>query len=260
VSSGAIQTSPPPIRVLHVTDPHLFADPSELLRGTVTHSSFRDVLAHIGNSDWPADFMAMTGDIIQDDSAEAYDQFRALTEPMKLPIFCVPGNHDVRDLMRDALSKPPYQYCGQMERGDWLIVGIDSCVSDSAGGRVSDQEMHRLKTAVADSAANHVLVCLHHPPLKLGSKWLDTVGLIEGPEFLDTVSALGKVKAIIFGHAHQAIEVVHNSMHVIGTPSTCRQFKVASDNFDLDDNPPAYRRISLHSDGSVQSELIWLAT
>ena len=130
---------------------------------------------------------------------------------------------------------------------------------DSAGGRVSDQEMQRLKKAVANSAANHVLVCLHHPPLKLGSKWLDSVGLIDGPEFLDTVSSLGKVKAIIFGHAHQATDVVHNSMHVIGTPSTCRQFTVASDDFDLDDNPPAYRRISLHSDGSVQSELIWLA-
>ena len=113
--------------------------------------------------------MAMTGDIIQDDSAEAYDQFRMLTEPMNMPILCVPGNHDVRDLMRNALSTPPYQYCGQMELGNWLIVGIDSCVSDSAGGRVSDQEMQRLKKAVADSAANHVLVGLQLPPWKLGS-------------------------------------------------------------------------------------------
>jgi hypothetical protein len=33
---------------------------------------------------------------------------------------------------------------------------------------------------------------------------------------------------------------------------------VANDGFALDENPPAYRRISLHADGHVEDELIWL--
>jgi Icc protein len=202
--------------------------------------------------------MAMTGDIIQDDSAAAYEQFRALAEPMNLPIFCVPGNHDVRELMRRALSDTPFKYCDTLEFGDWLIVGIDSCVSGSAGGQVSDEEIERLENAIADSAASHVLVCLHHPPVQLGSQWLDTVGLANGAEFLERLSGMGKVKAVIFGHAHQAFDGEHDSIQVMGTPSTCRQFTVASDEFALDDNPPAYRRISLHPDGTVGSELIWL--
>jgi Icc protein len=243
---------------LHVTDPHLFADPSEQLRGTRTHATLSDVFAHIRESNWPADFMAMTGDIIQDDSAAAYEQFRALAEPMNLPVFCVPGNHDVRELMRSALSDAPFKYCDTLEIGDWLVVGIDSCISGGAGGQVSDEEIKRLENAVVDSDASHVLVCLHHPPLRLGSKWLDTVGLTNGPEFLGFLSGLGKVKAVIFGHAHQAFDGVHDSIQVLGTPSTCRQFTVASDEFALDDNPPAYRRISLHPEGTVRSELIWL--
>ena len=68
----------------------------------------------------------------------------------------------------------------------------------------------------------------------------------------------GKVRAAIFGHVHQAFEGAHESIQIIGTPSTCRQFKLASDEFALDDNPPAYRRVSLHSDGSVNTELIWV--
>jgi len=244
---------------LHVTDPHLFADPGERLRGTVTHTSFGDVMAHIRKSEWPADFMAMTGDIIQDDSAAAYDQFRALTEPLNLPVFCVPGNHDVRELMRNALSDLPYRYCDTLEFGNWLIVGLDSCVSGSAAGEVSDAEMRRLSEAVLNSGAKHTLVCLHHPPLQLGSKWLDSVGLTNGPEFLGALSTTGKVRAAIFGHAHQAFDGAHDSISIIGTPSTCRQFTIGSDEFALDDTPPAYRRIQLHADGSIESELIWLA-
>ena len=202
----------------------------------------------------------MTGDVIQDDSPEAYVRFRALSERMNLPVFCVPGNHDVRELMRDALSAPPFQYCGTLEQGEWLIVGIDSCISDSAAGKVGDLELRRLKKVITRSNAKHVLVCLHHPPVQLGSKWLDTVGLSNGPEFLRFLSEMGNVKAVIFGHVHQAFEGTHDLIQVIGTPSTCRQFTVGSDDFALDDNPPAYRRISLHFDGSVESELIWLPT
>lgn len=230
------------------------------MRGTVTYSSLHDVLTHIRSSDWPADFIAMTGDVIQDDSGAAYDRFRELIEPLGLPVFCVPGNHDVRELMRDALSASPFQYCGTLQRDNWLVIGVDSCVRDNAAGFVDDSELRRLEEKIAGTDAEHVLVCLHHPPLPVGSQWLDSVGLGNADEFLHSIEKSGKVRAAIFGHVHQAFDSLHNSIHIIGTPSTCRQFKTGSDEFALDDNPPAYRRISLHSDGSVQSELIWIPT
>ena len=72
------------------------------------------------------------------------------------------------------------------------------------------------------------------------------------------ITQSGNVRVAIFGHVHQEFEAEHESIKIIGTPSTCRQFMVASSDFALDDNPPAYRRISLHADGSVENELIWL--
>ena len=96
-----------PIRVLHVTDPHLFADDASSLRGTNTHATLCAVLEHIRAAGWPANLVAMTGDLIQDDSRGAYDRFCELMSPLGLPVYCVPGNHDVRDLMRDAVSQSP---------------------------------------------------------------------------------------------------------------------------------------------------------
>lgn len=236
----------------------MFADRRASLRGTVTYSSLKRVLEHVERAAWPADLIALTGDLIQDDSQAAYHHLSELMGTLALPILTVPGNHDVRALMRASLTDPPFHYCGSLRRDNWLIVGIDSCITDSAGGRIADDELDRMNQEIANSDALHVLVCLHHPPLQVNSLWLDSVGLANGVGFLDAVAAAGKVRATVFGHIHQKFEGAHASIKIIGTPSTCRQFKIGSDEFALDDNPPAYRRIELHSDGRVESELMWL--
>lgn len=253
-----IQPSSAPVRVLHVTDPHLFADADSRLRGTVTFSTLTDVLEHYLQSGWTADVIAMTGDVIQDDTPAAYDRFVQLFEPLGLPVYCVPGNHDVRPLMQQALSSPPFYYCESVHIGNWLLTGIDSCVKGDAGGRVSDQELRRLEADLSNTTAKHVAICLHHPPLSMGSRWLDQVGLNNAAEFLRVIANAGKVRTALFGHVHQAFDEQHESIRIIGTPSTCRQFKPGSDEFALDEQPPAYRRIELSADGSIDSELIWV--
>ncbi len=243
---------------MHVTDPHLFADPKADLRGTVTRDSLQRVLDHILASDWPADIVAVTGDLIQDDSAEAYERFCEQFSTLGLPVHCIPGNHDVRELMRNALQRPSFHYCESVRIGGWTIVGIDSCLADAAAGEVSASELQRLGRILDESKDSHVLICLHHPPLPVGSKWLDSVGLNNADVFLEFIGRHDQVRSAIFGHVHQPLDETVNGVRIIGTPSTCRQFKVNSDEFAIDDNPPAYRRLSLLPNGTLDEELIWL--
>ena len=209
-------------------------------------------------ADWRAHRVLVTGDLIQDDSAEAYARFRELMLPLKLRVHCIPGNHDVRDLMKAVCCRPPFSYCAYEEIGDWLLVGIDSCVPDDAGGAVSDEELDRLSDIVVRSSAKHVLVALHHPPVPMGSKWLDTVGLRNGDEFLERMRTLNRVRATVFGHVHQEYDDDYHGIRVLATPSTCRQFKPESEKFAVDDRPPAYRRITLGPGGDIETELVWV--
>ncbi len=246
------------VRVLHLTDPHLFADKSAALRGTVTWESLSRVLDHYESSDWRAERVLVTGDLIQDDSADAYGHFSAALSRLDLPVHCIPGNHDVRPLMQSHLSAPPFDYCAAIAHGRWLIVGIDSCVDGHPGGRISDEELERLDADIRGSDADHVLVCLHHPPVELGSEWLDSVGLDNKALALSSFGATGRVRAVLFGHVHQSYDQVHDDLRIIGTPSTCRQFMPMSEKFAVDDLPPAYRRIELHADGSLSTEIVWI--
>ena len=160
--------------------------------------------------------------------------------------------------MQQALSSEPFHYCATTERAGWLITCIDSCVTGIAGGGISDEEYARLDASIASASAEHVMVCLHHPPVPMGSKWLDTVGLADGDGFLEFIRASGKVRLAIFGHVHQEYDADHGGVRIIATPSTCRQFAPGSVTFAVDDNPPAYRRITLLDDGSFDTELIWV--
>ena len=251
------QTSP--VRVLHLTDPHLFSDEHGELRGVVTADSLARVLDDYRASGWQADIAAVTGDLIQDDSAGAYRRFTDMLAPLGLPVHCVPGNHDIRAVMQDALEADGFEYCASVEIGNWLILGIDSCVSESAGGAVTAEELDRMDAVIAASTAPHILVCLHHPPVPMGSRWLDGVGLADGDAFLERLSASGRVRLAIFGHVHQDYDAEHSGIRIIATPSTCRQFAPHSEEFAMDDRPPAWRRIELHDDGSLDAELNWLS-
>ncbi|HNP37055.1 MAG TPA: metallophosphoesterase [Woeseiaceae bacterium] len=245
-------------RVLHLTDPHLFATAEGQLRGAVTHDTLTRAIQHYLASDWQADLAFATGDLVQDDSPEAYEHCKALLGMLGIPVGCVPGNHDVRALMQAALAHTQIQYCGTRESGAWLMVGVDSCISGAAGGAIGNEELARCEQAIEASEARHVLVYLHHPPVSLGSVWLDSVGLADGPEFILRLAATGKVRVVIFGHAHQAHDSTVNGIRILGTPSTCRQFKAGSDVFALDNKPPAYRKIDLYDDGTVTTELVWV--
>ena len=228
------------------------------MRGTVTADSLQTVLDHYYAGEWRAHRALVTGDLIQDDTAEAYERFRELLLPLNLRVHCVPGNHDIPDLMRPVCARPPFSYCAREEIGDWLLVGIDSFVEGTPGGSVSPEELDRVSEVVGASSAKHVMLFVHHPPVPMGSEWLDTVGLDNGDEVLERLRALERVRVLAFGHVHQDYDNMHDGIRILATPSTCRQFRPGSAKFAVDDKPPAYRRIELRADGKVGAELIWV--
>jgi Icc protein len=212
----------------------------------------------VAASGWAPDVIAMTGDIVQDDGRRAYERLRELMAPLGRPVHCVPGNHDRPALMRETLDGEPFRYCAVEEHGGWLVAGIDTSIEGAVGGRVEEAELERLREALDRTAAEHAVVCLHHPPLPVGSRWLDQSGLENGREFLETVAASGKVRLVLFGHVHQAFESRFGPVKIVGTPSTCSQFEPHSSEYAVSDAPPAYRRITLEAAGGVRDELVWV--
>ena len=90
------------------------------------------------------------------------------------------------------------------------------------------------------------------------SRWLDTVGLANAGDFLAVLRRHPQVRAVLFGHVHQALDETRDGLRMLATPSTCSQFKPLAEDFAVDDAPPAWRTLALHADGKLDTQLRWL--
>src|SRR5580658_7512335 len=139
----------PDVRILQISDPHLFANPKGRLRGVETLSSLQQVLAHALRRRQSLDAVLCTGDVVNDDVG-GYPHFVRELSALGKPVYCVPGNHDDPALMRRALSQQPFQVGGYVDLGAvWRLVLLDTCVPGRAGGRVSRSELRALEAALS---------------------------------------------------------------------------------------------------------------
>jgi len=67
-----------------------------------------------------------------------------------------------------------------------------------------------------------------------------------------------QAKVVLAGHVHQAFDQQYGSFRVLATPSTCAQFTPGTATCVMDLRPPGYRWLSLLSDGSIRTEVMWL--
>jgi Icc protein len=245
------------VRLLQFSDPHLFGDPNGRLRGVETLASMQRVLAHATGRRSNLDGVLCTGDVVNDDPSGYTHFVRELTLLGK-PVYCVPGNHDDAAVMRRALAKPPFQVGGYVDLGaTWRLVLVDSCVAGRAGGRISRHELRALESALAGSD-RYAMVCMHHHPVGMASNWLDAVGIENADEFFQILDAHSRVRLVSWGHVHQCFDARRKGVRMLGTPSTGGQFLPLSDKFAVDARPPAYRRLTLQSDGTVDTEVVWV--
>lgn len=245
------------LRLLQLSDPHLFTDRAGQLRGVCTYDSLEEILEHACSADWRAEALLLTGDLVHDDPG-GYRHLRALLGGLGMPVYCLPGNHDEPEALRAALDAAPFQIDGHFDARGWRVVMLDSVVPGMAHGRVSAAELARLDDLLASARDRHVLVCLHHHPVRMSSRWLDSVGLLNAEEFFDVCDRHPCLRAIAWGHVHQSYDGRRKGVRLLAVPSTCAQFLPLSDNFAIDPAPPGYRRLTLHADGTLDTEVVRL--
>ena len=245
------------VRIVQFTDPHLYGDEAGTLRGVATYPALVAAIAQARSRDWPPEAILATGDLVQDDPA-GYALFRRAFGGLGLPVHCIPGNHDIPAAMRRELTRAPFTIGGFVDIGAWRIVLLDSTVEGAAGGKMSEHALAELDAALASARERHALVCLHHHPVAMSSRWLDRVGLANPDALFRVVDAHRNVRALLFGHVHQSFEALRGRVRLLATPSTCRQFLPRAEEFAVDERPPAYRTLELHSDGTLQSEVVWV--
>jgi Icc protein len=236
--------------LLQITDLHLLAAANSRLLGVDTAASL-DAVLRAALAERGADALIVTGDIAHDAADSTYVRVReAIASHHRGPVLWLPGNHDLAaplDRQRPAAR--------ELQLGEWLVIAIDTHVDGAEGGNVDGSELDRLRTLLAQTRARFAIVAGHHPPMPLGTPWLDGGSIANGNALLDLLAGYERVRAYVCGHVHQESATMHRGVRVLTTPSTCFQFVPRTERFSVDATPPGWRWLDLASDGTLTTRV-----
>jgi Icc protein len=259
-SAATSTTMTRPVKLLQISDTHLHATKDSRMRGVTTYDTLMSVLEHAQHDDrWPVDAILVSGDIVQDESRSGYELFKTTMLPLATPVYCIPGNHDDPKLMDEILNGAPFHFCGDARLGPWSLVLLNTFLTGEDAGGLGDRRLHALDEALKDHVSQHVLVCMHHQPVPMGSAWLDGVGLRDADQFLAVIDRHRNVRGVLWGHVHQASDRERRGVRLLSAPSTCAQFMPGSEFFALDERPAGMRWLELFADGHIETQIDWVS-
>ena len=244
------------LRVLQITDMHIRSAPGpEYMASRIdTEETLQSVLDEI-HANEPADSIVVaTGDLVRDPVEAAYQRLKTRLNGSSNRYYLLPGNHDDAVLLRKMLNRDNSWCVGQHAFGDWLMLFLDTSQRpEQSEGMLSKAELSRLERTLAVSGRRHVMLFLHHPPVSVGSSWMDEIGLGNADALFAVTDRYPQIKGMVFGHIHQQFEGARKGVRMIGSPSTCIQFKPGTGQFEIDALTPAYRWFDFRADGTFET-------
>lgn len=240
-------------RLIQFTDCHLGAVAGETLLNLDTDESFFDVMQLVDRREPQIDMLVCSGDIASAGNPACYDRFyNSIKAQFSAPLAWLPGNHDnAANMVEFAADKDIHS--DQLETEHWRIILLNSAVPGQVYGHLAEAELQRLRDFVEAGDDKHVLVMLHHQPQPVGSAWIDQYTLRNADEFFAAIDGNPRVKAVAWGHVHQAYRAERKGIMLCAAPSTCIQFKPDQDDFGVDESMPGYRWFDLNDDGTIDT-------
>lgn len=242
--------------LVQLSDTHLYADEQGELLGVNTQESLRQVLAMLRRRGLDRHELMVTGDLVHDESAAGYRRLGQVLGEHAAQACFVPGNHDAPALMRDLLPGRVVTDHQVFSYGNWRVLVFSSHQPGEVAGRLGSEALDWLAAQLAADDFDHALIFLHHPPVAVGSRWLDQLALLDGAELLAVAAASGRVRGIAFGHVHQEYEHRHQGISLLGVPSTCTQFLPGATEFATEASAPGCRVLHCFADGRLQTRVL----
>lgn len=250
------------MKIIQITDLHLnesasqtqFSDP--YAPPIDTEKSFQSVRDTIFHHTPAPSIILITGDIAQEPTDKAYQRISTQLQTLNTDCYCLAGNHDDAIKLKKYLNTNNLHSIDYLDSNNWRLIFLDTSKPEQIGGYLSPKQLSQLKSLLDTKL--HILIAMHHPPIPIHSQWMDKFGLQAPDNFLKVINKHANIKGVIFGHIHQAFDETHNAIRFLGSPSTCTQFKSKEDNAIIADLPPAYRELTLKSNGSIKTHVYYV--
>ena len=204
------------------------------------------------------DGLVVTGDISDDGSMESYLSAYEKLSKLNVPILVIPGNHDLRDPMREVFhenvqfSKNSSQFDWVFEIDETLIIGLDTLVEGENFGFLEEKSLDFLSHQLSNNSGSDLVLLIHHPPIKTGIYFMDQIGLTNTSDLSECLKATNRPIKILCGHVHGVYHGLLGIHPVVSAPSICSAFEFNRQEFapvGFNKGPTGYAYLETSSNG-----------
>lgn len=193
--------------LVQLTDTHI-VEPGERLYGKAdTAAHLAGAVTQINAMDPQPDLILITGDLVENPGTATYAHLARLLEPLRPPVYLLPGNHDDPQLMcahfcatrMFPAAAPTYQYA--IDAYPFRILALNShCVGSELPG-YGPRRLEWLAEAL-DASMQPTLIAIHHPPMRTGVEFIDMAGTDWYQGIAGLIKSHAQVRLVICGHGH----------------------------------------------------------
>ncbi|WDH79359.1 metallophosphoesterase [Microbacterium esteraromaticum] len=207
------------LRILHLTDTHLFGDDSRHYDRVDTREHLTRALEHVDHLRF--DLVVCSGDVSEDGTAESYRWLRETlgtwARERGARVVYAMGNHDRRETFREVLGGGQPDAREQVMAGTdearpvasaatvdgWRTIVLDSSIPQRGYGSIEPEQLGFLRSQLATPAPNGTVLVIHHPPIDAQTELLQALALdADDTHALLDVLRGSDVRVVLSGHYH----------------------------------------------------------
>ena len=229
--------------IAQITDLHVRPRGKVAYERVDTNAMLEAAVATIESLPRKPDLVIATGDLTDCGLAAEYEVLRELLQPLSMPVYLVPGNHDRRAELLAAFASEGYFKSDDgflhytVEGHDLRLIGLDTVVPGHGHGEMCAARLGWLEGRLGENPEQPTLIFMHHPPFSTGLADMDRINCRNGKAMAAVIRRFDNIERVVCGHHHRPITVRWGSTIGSVAPSTAHQVTL-----DLvpDDSPATY--------------------
>lgn len=244
-------------RVLQITDCHLQHPDKSPNKAALYYDKLKRLCQKLNTE--PADFILVTGDISDDGTKKSYQSFCKVFSGFSKPIYCLPGNHDRSEILKNTCLT--YQYItffnSPIKLGSWVFIPVNTVLPKFNKGYISDKEYKEVLTTIHNYSNYNVALVMHHQPIPVKTPSIDKY-MVENHDQVKYLFSASNIKLVIFGHVHNDYEDTSwKNVLFSSAPATCFQMEKGRMYTKVKDDWIGYKEYIIQRFGKVETKTKW---
>ena len=224
-------------KFIHLTDTHLVARPQKLF-GLDVHDHLNRAVDSINRNFGDASLCMVTGDLAHWGEAEAYVDLKEILSRLEMPWHLLMGNHDARDVMRQAFPQLPWSDDGflhyRMDTPAGVFLVLDTVDDGKNNGRLCEARLRWLRQQLLETqaAGQEVYLFMHHAPMDIGIHAMNMIGMANPEDIIAVLQGFKHIRHMFFGHLHRTCHGSWRGIPFSTVKATCYQVGLRLDGSD----------------------------